>query len=247
MKKATFSLMFLAAIALVVGTAYAGGKKGQSVGKETRVLKAKSHSKTKVSGHSGVNRKLSSGKNRFVYALGWSERSDEPCFFGAADARWKPEDGSFWTGGWETYEECDLKKSSFKMVNFESDSDVDLEKGHFLGWTTERFVSGVRVCTSKKNNSSKERLKGIKIKSSTLDLATGKVEEDGAVERTERTNCKTWHDWVECPKGKIATAVIVQTNDDGARGLQLECAKPYFEVKSSVKESNKKVGGTIKR
>ena len=191
-------------------------------------IRAKDHNKTNVSGHSGTEKKLSTGKHSFLFGFGWSERSDKPCYLRSGDAKVYVEDGkNGYITKTKSYEECTEKSSSYKAIFFELDGNAK----------TERFITGVKVCTSDKKDSKKEYLKGVKIRSAKLN-AKGKVINDNAEESVVRTNCKLWHDWAECKKGQVATSLITVSDSSGVRGLRLQCATPFLTKDETMESIN---------
>jgi hypothetical protein len=176
-------------------------------------------SKTAVSGHSGTEVKVGDGKH-FLYGLWWSERSDDPCWMRVFGAR-------LVDGKWDKYtrdyalEGCAEKAASSKGVGFQSPDTFDRN-----GISEARFIRSIRICTSEKKDSSKEKLKGIEIHAVRL-TTEGRLVEDGAEESAQRTNCATWEKTVSCKAGEAATALYVNSSDraeDSFNGIALECA-----------------------
>ncbi len=90
------------------------------------------------------------------------------------------------------------------------------------------YLRGVAACTNDKKDTSKRRLKGIKI-------YPAKVKRDGTVtnlstnEGDEQAHCKIWHPAVYCPGGFIASKVRAHYKDDYFTGLSLRCREVVIE------------------
>jgi len=192
-----------------------------------------------VSGHSGKVTRLPGGEYAYTYdwpplhvvsasrdvredtayaglkGFSWWENRDKPCKFtvhrvslntvspGAtslSDVKKQPQDTS------ESM--CDGSPGDGKTVKF-----VD---------GTKRFVRGIAVCTSDKNKSSDERIKGLRV-------YAAKVNDDGTVERLDvnrddrQANCKIWHAPVYCPNDYIVSALRLHQINDYFTGIGIKC------------------------
>ncbi len=91
------------------------------------------------------------------------------------------------------------------------------------------YVRAISVCTTKKQDSSKNRLKGIRIWGASLSHQAPFVRDlPGLPAEGKHRNCKgNWDPMVSCPSGYIASGIRIYTNyaDKFIRGLGLKCRK----------------------
>lgn len=195
------TLSFLAIPAMVV---MSGSVVGQDI-----ALKEDGVALTDISGHSGKIIGAGAADDRTDAGLArvtiW-ERSDKPCVINVelrelfdAQAYNPPVGGSLCTHG-----------SDHVDVSFSENPRY--------------YIRGVAACTNDKTDTSKRRVKGIKI-------YPAKVQRDGTVtnlsasEADEQAHCKIWHRAVYCPNGYIASKVRAHYKDDYFTGLSLRCRK----------------------
>lgn len=138
-----------------------------------------------------------------VRGLSVEEKSDEPC---QLKIQW-----------------ADLNDPVSEGIDF-----VDKCDGTSLGgektasFTGRTYVSGLRVCLDRDH----ERVKGVELRGRTVE-SNGALR--GASNRPafERTNCRDWMDWVECPSGKIASGLNLHFEGGGGarslKGIGLVC------------------------
>ncbi len=171
---------------------------------------------TAVSGRTGQFSKTVGGNGdiRAAKHIKWWESSDEPCQFqvglAAVDGNEPPRnvDDEF----------CGGSPGSPKVV-----------------WrpAAGEFVTAVAVCLTDKADTSKDKLKGLRLWGRIVDASTGELgAENGPAENT-RSHCAQWSPKVSCPAGEIATKIKVYynrqsgsatTNEHGfARGISLGC------------------------
>jgi hypothetical protein len=84
-----------------------------------------------------------------------------------------------------------------------------------------RYVRALQACT---NDNSNHRLKGLKVWSVYIDPTTGAMTEETVTDSYAQTNCKEWHDVVECGEGEVATGVRMNVENDAFVGIELKCA-----------------------
>jgi hypothetical protein len=168
---------------------------------------------TGTSGNTGkaANVQIGSVMHWGLRAVTWWERNNRPCKL-RLSAR-SLEDGQqsvTFTGN--TLDICggNPGASSMRNVNFDANPRY--------------FVRGIAACTTDKNDSANNRLKGIKIYPARV-TRQGAVTPLNSFEKVERNNCKFWHPPVHCPAGHIAYGVRVHHNGDSFRGLGLRCRK----------------------
>lgn len=96
------------------------------------------------------------------------------------------------------------------------------------------FVNGISVCVTKRKDSSKSRLKGIRLYGVTLHETAPLVRAvDASPEHNAQPHCKdNWQEAVFCPAGFIATGLRIFENptEPSARGLSLRCKRVVRDV-----------------
>lgn len=92
-----------------------------------------------------------------------------------------------------------------------------------VGWTSNSNIKvrGIQVCSNNKTN---HRLKGIRLYGKAIHNDGSYTIQTG-YEQFKRANCKRWHTPVYCPKGQVATKVIIHSTDNEINGLGLVCRK----------------------
>ena len=138
----------------------------------------------------------------------WKEKGDKPC---EIDVYTKTLDRGKNPYGQFGLNLCDGNQASRKTVTF-----ID---------NPRYFVSGVQVCTTRKKDSSKNRLKGIRIFASQVSRDGEVTVVQGAKEEARRNHCdEPWHRKVECGPGEVAGALkVYYKHDDTIVGLGLRC------------------------
>ena len=68
----------------------------------------------------------------------------------------------------------------------------------------DTFVRGIAVCLNK----GKDEIKGVKLSGAKLNRVSGALIGAGT-KKWERTNCKYWGEFKNCPEGKLASAFKV--------------------------------------
>ena len=157
---------------------------------------------TNISGHVGKSRQvLGEGSDSHAVSLiVATEKSDKPCWI----RLYKGHLDGIGAHSSDWFDKC-RSVAGMKFVGFDD-----------YGSTK---VRGVSVCT---NNKSNNRLKGVRFYGARVnDDASLTIQT--AYDEFKRTNCKTWHKAVYCPKGMIATKLIVEYTDDTVNGLGLKC------------------------
>ena len=192
-----------------------------------------------VSGHSGKVTRLPGGEYTYTYdwpplhvvsanrevledtayagikGFSWWENQDKPCKFTVH--RVSLNDVSPYANSL-----TDVKKHpTDNSASICAGSPGDEKTVKFVDGT-QRFVRGIAVCTSDKNKSSDERIKGLRI-------YAAKVNENGTVESLDvnrddsQTNCKIWHAPVYCPRDYIVTALRLHQINDYFTGIGIKC------------------------
>ena len=92
------------------------------------------------------------------------------------------------------------------------------------------FVHGVQICTTDHNQTSKRRLKGVRLFGATFDKTSGAISvpsaPTGGHASYQLPNCDAWAQKVSCPNDRLATGLVYHVNDDGSLfGLGLRCSK----------------------
>ena len=124
---------------------------------------------------------------------------------------------------------CELKVYKSDM-NYKEDSLVaswdkctTTSPNKTVGWLNNSNIKvrGIQVCT---NNKSNKRLKGIRLYGMAIHNDGSYTIKSGHKE-FKRTNCRTWHRAVYCPRGQVATKVIIHSTKKEMNGLGLACRK----------------------
>ena len=154
----------------------------------------------------------------FITDIAWAEYADHPCSFTVTGAhrfqdKWEeaaPVQASIPSG-------CKDTSSQFRVRSHFDHTDP----------SQGTFVSGIQICRSDKDDSDKERLKGIRIKTSTVD-ANGVVSDGvGGEDDHKLAHCKTWESWQTCKPGYLARRIVVGSVGPSAKSIALECAPVY--------------------
>ncbi|MBV1858759.1 MAG: hypothetical protein KUG77_10135 [Nannocystaceae bacterium] len=177
---------------------------------------------SQVSGYTGprVNQLGARHRKRALGTIRWWEDSDEPC--------------KFWVTGKDvTGNGTGLGNA--KRANFQTEFCRGNTNGDQLvvgAHTEHEFLTGLQVCVTDKNNTYKNKLKGIRVFSRMYDQSQGTLSgENDPVERKLK-HCKKWSQKVSCPAGKVVTQIKLYsrlTSDDGdeehgyARGIAIGC------------------------
>lgn len=179
--------------------------------------------------------------NAGIVAITWGEKGDKPCSMELIPSALNAdmENGLIDPRG-----PFDKKKNFCK-----NDNDGNFKTADTLG-----FVNGISVCTTDKNDSSKDRLKGIEIYAATLSKREPHVRNvEAEPEKSEHRHCANWHSPVMCPEGFIASGVKIYRHPQEGffRGMSLKCRKvaisqsPYEMV--PVLEPKARIGTSIPR
>lgn len=209
-------IILIASFMFITGALYAQSLKFDS---EVRV--------TPTSGYTGALLNVNAGEfsfdeiiddseggykqRRTVFAgireISWSEKADKPC---KIKAKSYALDHSISGGTSKTKSICSGSGGSEKTVKLT---------------TSRHFIRGIAVCTTDKRDSSKNRLKGIRIYPA-LVSDNGTVTNLNNYEEVRRTNCpKRFKPAVFCPTGFIASGLRVYHNTDSFRGVGLRCRR----------------------
>lgn len=167
---------------------------------------------SRVSGYSGyvTNAGPSNDPGRGVFGITWSESSDDP-----------------WTMTAHTHH---LNNDG---VEADRRHEAPLRTHTPSGDTKEVLLSGrhdfiykVQVCTTDKSDTSRNKLKGIRLWSRTVSDEGRLLTTNSSYQETKHTNCKKWHEKVECPTGTITSRLKLHYNADKTyTGIQLVCRK----------------------
>lgn len=86
------------------------------------------------------------------------------------------------------------------------------------------YIHGIQVCTNKKRNSAKTRLKGVKLFGAVVD-DDGDVTKKKITATYKQAHCQEWHKVVRCGKDRIAYGFEFHAGDKGINGIALRCYK----------------------
>lgn len=173
---------------------------------------------TAVSGDTGQNSYIigSDSDDLAVYSIRWWEDSDDPCKFRAYKR--------------------DLDDAS--DVNLPERSFCDGSPGNEK-WAERRganeYVTAIQICRNDKADSTKEKLKGIRLFGRTIDKAAATLGPENGPDEAKHTNCDVWRQKVACPSGQVASKFKVyyetytvygtQTDYGFAKGIALGCRR----------------------
>ena len=164
---------------------------------------------TAVSGDTGPETKVvgSSTDVRAAHGIRWWEHSDDPCKFRVYNRHIN-------NGGIETPEKewCGGGTGNEKWAE---------RRG------ADEYITALQVCTTDKKDSTKNKIKGIRVWGRTLSAGT--LGPENGPDEDKHTNCKKWKSKVSCPSGQIATKIKVYYNEHAwsshgpATGISLGC------------------------
>ena len=85
-----------------------------------------------------------------------------------------------------------------------------------------QLIRAIQVCTTKKNDPEKDRMKGLRIWGYRLHPG-GKLTEVEEPVEVKRPNCRKWHAKRTCPGRRVATAVRLYHDGRSLQGAALRC------------------------
>lgn len=181
------------------------------------------------SGGTGTTRLEVGYDDEFLYEIGWSEYQDDPCHF-------RVKGSHRLNDKWVDAAAVDANTSGCKDLS--TSFTVDSHFAH-TDASEGRFISGIQVCRSDKKDSDQEKLKGIRIRTRTVD-ANGVVSDTPAGEDDHKlSHCDTWEAWVECDAGKLARRLVIDAYGRSAKSIALECAAVSTGARPSSSGSKK--------
>lgn len=97
-----------------------------------------------------------------------------------------------------------------------------------IQFAQRKFVRGGAVCTGDENDTTKRKIKGLKLFFATVSPEGVVTTEDTSGTSWERTNCKVWHPTRFCASNKVARTMRFLADKDNKwfQGIQLECMTP---------------------
>lgn len=177
---------------------------------------------TSVSGYAAGYKTLgASGGYRGLYRIKWWEDRDDPC---------KLELSTRHFNTFDTNKPSVLLDSTYTHVGHQPCSSPGNAKTVSLSGNTN-WIYKVQVCTTDKNDTSKNKLKGLRIWARSIDRSPLSLTTQAAAEEIIHTNCNKWHASVVCPAGKIASRLRIYHDaaEENIRGLALECRTPIIQ------------------
>ena len=148
----------------------------------------------------------------FVSVLGWGESSDRPC--------------AMVVRGWQPDDSADRYARIGDHRNIGSNCSVAATWEVALDNMIDKAISMVAVCDNDRSSTNR-RIKGLRIWGHRIndDGTTTFVQ---AADSHSLTNCREWRAAVMCPTGKLATGIVIHSNEAGGgreqiTGLQLVC------------------------
>lgn len=147
-----------------------------------------------------------------LYAFTWWEDSDDPCKFDAFTRHLNQEDNT--------------KVDSTKFCNGSPGNDKTV-----IRRAKNEYVTAVQVCVTDKNESARDKIKGVRLWGRIVDPKTGVLGAENGPEEVTHTNCKEWKAKVSCPAGTVASKLRVYSSrysfsDVGVgKGLALGCRR----------------------
>jgi len=207
------------AASLVLGDSSEPDRISGYAGTMTRLNIGEFEHRYKRGGYDGTTVTATATTYAGMQGITWSEDKDKPCEITAQARALNPayvyEDGSTAKAPSGSRNVCKGKPGNEKTVAFSN---------------SRHYVRGVAVCTTDKQDSSDNRLKGIKLYAAEVN-ANGSVAALNAFEKSEHTNCKIWHPAVECSAGAIVSGLRLYEKDGAFTGLGLKCRR--VEVSAS--------------
>jgi hypothetical protein len=164
---------------------------------------------TAVSGDTGSESKVvgSDTDVRAAYSIRWWEDSDDPCKFRVYNRHIN-------LGGIQEPEKswCDGSPGNEKWAE---------RRG------ANEYITALQVCLTDKKDSTKNKVKGLRVWGRTLTAGT--LGPENGPDEDKHTHCKQWSNKVSCGTGKIATKIKVYYNEyqwsshGFATGIALGC------------------------
>lgn len=164
---------------------------------------------TAVSGDTGAESKIigSSTDVRAAYSIRWYENRDDPCKFRVYNRHINLDGVKTPEASW-----CDGSPGNDKWAE---------RRG------TDEYISALQVCLTDKKDSTKNKVKGLRVWGRILTAGT--LGPENGPDESRHTNCKQWSNKVSCPSGQIATKIKVYYNTyqwrsyGPATGIALGC------------------------
>ncbi len=199
---ATSSLATLALALAALATPSADAAEAKSV------LKGAVHWSA-VSGDTGAKSETigSDTDVRAAYSVRWWEDADDPCKFRVYNRHIN-------RGGIKTPEAswCGRSPGNEKWAERRSEDE---------------YITALQVCLTDKKDSTKNKIKGLRVWGRTLSAGT--LGPENGPDEDKHTHCKKWSKKVSCGSGEIATQIKVYYNDytrtkgGFATGISLGC------------------------
>lgn len=201
MKRPLLALSTVAAVGLIL-SASADASSGKSILDGSVTWSA-------VSGDTGSHSKIigSTTDVRAAYSIRWYEHTDDPCKFRVYNRHIN-------LGGVKTPEKswCSGSPGNEKWAE---------RRG------ADEYITALQVCLTDKKDSTKNKVKGIRLWG--RELTAGTLGPENGPDEARHTNCKKWSNKVSCPSGQIATKIKVHYNEylwtthGSAIGIALGC------------------------
>lgn len=150
-----------------------------------------------------------------AYSIQWWEDGDEACKFKLYTRQ--------------------INKGTIESPEAEACSDSPGSEKWVARRGPHEYITALQVCTTDKKDTTKNKLKGIRLWGRILNPETGALGPVNTPEDQARPHCKKWHPKVECPDGEVATAITVYSEmgraypaaplHSSAKGISLGCRK----------------------
>jgi len=163
---------------------------------------------TRVSGYTGSGPKKvnASSSSNGLYRLKFYEKWDDANLINVYERKLSTSSGAS-TG---TAGELRIKSGG------SSAKTVDVGSGH--------YITAIQVCTTDKNNSSKNEIKGVRVWGGKLKSG-GRVQNNSTAHEFKRNNCKKWRTKVKCSSNEVATGIKAYYQHESFSGISLNCKK----------------------
>lgn len=172
---------------------------------------------TKVSGYAGQFKSVGpTGGFRGISAIEWWEDRDKPCKLELTTKHFN--------NGDTNQPEIILDGVT---TNLGTKQCATPGNRKWIGLSgTDDWIYKVQVCTTDKNQTSKNKLKGIRIWARSVNNRSPlEIISQSANQETKHAHCDKWHTAQACPTGKVASRIRVHhdASEEQIIGLALEC------------------------
>ena len=177
---------------------------------------------TQVTGYTATATKTTAGwAGSAITGFQWWEKKDDP-------VRIQVSARTLCSGKCSGNESTTLKTGS-DAGNSVSVKNVATPESH--------YITGIQVCTTNKGNTSKNKLKGIRLWSARIKPA-GRFVADPSPKSAQHTHCAKWGSERKCAAGQFVTGIKAYYGPKtGFTGLEVRCSTVEVPKKSNVRKT----------